>query len=83
MQATGAAVYLALPAVPIERYSDSRNEINDLYQYLIESLKIPMLFEPEKALVPAADFFDTFYHLNTNGRERYTDILLNYLPFNN
>ncbi len=80
MQVCGANVYLALPAIPIEKYSDNRIEINDLYSYLKENLEIPILFSPKTALVPARDFYDTYYHLNTNGRERYTTVLLNHLP---
>ena len=80
MQVCGANVFLALPAIPIEKYSDNRVEINDLYSYLKENLEIPMLFSPKTALVPARDFYDTYYHLNTNGRKRYTTVLLNHLP---
>ena len=79
MQAVGVNVYLALPAVPIESYSENRDEINDIYQYLKENLKIPILFKPRMALAPTTDFFDTFYHLNLIGRQRYTEILVNYL----
>jgi len=79
MQASEANVYLALPAVPIERYSENRDEINDLYKYLKENLNIPILFKPRIALAPTKDFFDTFYHLNLIGRQRYTEILVNYL----
>ncbi|MBU1873736.1 hypothetical protein KJ688_08410 [bacterium] len=80
MKASGVNVYLALPAVPIEKYSENQVEINDLYHYLKENLEIPMLFTPKTALVPAREFYDTFYHLNTNGRKRYTKVLLNHLP---
>jgi len=83
MQASGASVYLALPATPLERYSENREEIEDLYQYLKKNLDIPILFEPETALLPATDFFDTFYHLNTKGRKRYTEILLDHFSINN
>ncbi|MBN2601540.1 MAG: hypothetical protein JXR87_06080 [Candidatus Marinimicrobia bacterium] len=83
MQVSGANVYLALPAIPVEKYSDNRIEINALYGYLKEKLQIPILYSPKTVLVPARDFYDTYYHLNTNGRKRYTKVILNHLPIRN
>ncbi len=75
----GARVYLAFSAVPREKYGSCSSQITGLYDYLQTHLDFPILFEPEETLFSLNDFFDTLYHLNDNGRQRYTEILVNYL----
>ncbi|HDP67000.1 MAG TPA: hypothetical protein ENN20_00690 [Candidatus Marinimicrobia bacterium] len=74
----GARVYLAFPPVPLEKYAANRQEIEELETYLEDNLEIPVLYQPVEVLLPAKEFYDTFYHLNTLGREHYTHIFLNY-----
>ena len=78
-QQIGVQVYLVYSAIPLEKYLSNFDRIWALNQYLKQNLKIPLLFSPDKVLVPAHEFFDTFYHLNSIGRQRYTEILIKYL----
>ena len=78
-QPVGVQVYLVYSAIPLEKYLSNFDRIWALNQYLKQNLKIPLLFSPDKVLVPANEFFDTFYHLNSIGRQRYTEILIKYL----
>ncbi len=78
-QPVGVQVYLVYSAIPLEKYLSNFDRIWALNQYLKQNLKIPLLFSPDKVLVPAHEFFDTFYHLNSIGRQRYTEILIKYL----
>ncbi len=78
-QRSEVQVYLAYSAIPLEQYLSNFDRIYALIEYLKQNLKIPLLFSPDKVLVPASEFFDTYYHLNSIGRQRYTEILIKYL----
>jgi len=78
-QLIGAQVYLAYSAIPLEKYLSNFDRIWALNEHLKQNLKIPLLFTPDKVLVPASEFFDTYYHLNNIGRQRYSEILIKYL----
>ncbi|MGC9364315.1 MAG: hypothetical protein ACP5FZ_07090 [Fidelibacterota bacterium] len=75
---SGVRVCLAFPPVPLEKYAANRQEIEDMEVYLNDNLEIPVLYRPVEVLLPAKEFYDTFYHLNTVGRGHYTHIFLNY-----
>jgi hypothetical protein len=75
-QLIGARVDLAYSAIPLEKYLSNFDRIWVLNGYLKQNLKIPLLFSPDKVLVPVSEFFDTFYHLNQTGRQRYTGLLI-------
>jgi hypothetical protein len=79
VQLIGAQVYLAYSAIPLDKYLSNFDQIWALNEYLNRNLKVPRLFSPDKVLVPASEFFDTYYHLNNIGRQRYTEILIKYL----
>lgn len=74
----GVRVYLAFPPVPLEKYAANQQEIEGLEAYLEANLEIPVLYRPVEVLLPVKEFYDTFYHLNTVGREHYTHIFLHY-----
>lgn len=73
-------VFMAPPAVPVEKFAGNHLQLNDLNQYLKKNLDIPTLFTPKTALMPSNYFYDTYYHLNTVGRGHYTKILLRHFP---
>jgi len=79
LQHSEVRIYLAYSAIPLEKYLSNFDRIWALHEHLKQNLKIPLLFSPDKVLVPASEFFDTFYHLNSVGRQRYTEILIKYL----
>lgn len=79
LEKIGARVYLDFPPVPQEKYPENSRNLMDLCDYFDENLKIPLLLKPGEVKIPANDFYDTFYHLNSIGKKKYTAALIDRL----
>ena len=47
-----------------------------IYEEYFESIGVPLIGEPEMAMLPLDDMFDTIYHPNDAGRQRRTALLV-------
>jgi len=69
-QAKGAEVIMVYPAFIRSQYEQTTEELKILQEYYAE-LPFEVLGKPEDFAYPDSLFFDTVYHLNKNGRERW------------
>jgi len=72
----GVRVFLAFPPVSLEKYPNNRRNIIDMEDYFCQNVEIPLLISPGAVKIPAIKYFNTFYHLNTIGRQQYTSALI-------
>ncbi|MDD3414992.1 MAG: hypothetical protein PHY47_13450 [Lachnospiraceae bacterium] len=76
----GIQVYVLFPPYLDSAYEVNKVTINEVYKSL-ENANVDLLFEPGETKYDSSQFFDTVYHLNDNGRNRYTQLLIE--KFNN
>ena len=69
-QAKGATVYMVYPAFIHSMYEQTKEELAILQDYYAE-LPFEVLGKPEDFAYPDSLFFDTVYHLNKQGREKW------------
>lgn len=69
-----AKVYFDFPCIPEKRYSKSKIEF--AYEHIKNDLKFDIIGNPNEYVFPQTYFFNTFYHLNANGRNARTNILI-------
>jgi hypothetical protein len=70
-----AQAVFSYPAVPVEEYERSRNEIQKLHAALSVQLDMPILHLPEDVVYSRDAFFDSVYHLTRAGAERRSELL--------
>ncbi len=72
-------VFLLFPPISQFHYEQNRKLIDYVYQRLKKELRIPILSSPQDNTYPLSDFFDTVYHLNSQGKSKRTAALLSIL----
>ena len=75
----GAAVYYAFPAYVASEYQLNKSIVDQYEAQFKAQLTCPIINAPNTFVYPDADFFDTAYHLNKNGREKRTDKMIEIL----
>jgi hypothetical protein len=75
----GVNVYYGFPAFPATEYDENKKAIKYFEWKLKKNFKGKILNTPEANLYPENDFYDTIYHLNTEGREKRTQYLIKLL----
>lgn len=75
----GAKVYYTFPAYIESEYKLNKSVIAQYEKQFQEQLKCPIINTPQSFVFPNADFFDTAYHLDKNGREKRTQIMITLL----
>lgn len=78
-KASNARVFLMFPGIFVHDFDRQREQFSDLSRALKDNLEIPILGEPQDFVYPTKMFFDTFYHLNREGRDIRTDRIIQLL----
>ena len=73
-QAKGVTVYMVYPAFIRSMYEQTTEELKILQEYY-SKLPFEVLGKPEDFAYPDSLFFDTVYHLNKEGRKRWSQEL--------
>lgn len=66
----GCKVYMIYPAYPQHIHQELEEELKTLGSFY-EKIEIPIINQIEDVVYPADHFFDSVYHLNKKGRERW------------
>lgn len=69
----GGKVVFMFPPIPDVRYQKNKLQIESIYRQLYSSLKMPILGMPKDYIFPLTYFYNTVYHLNTEGRLARTE----------
>ncbi len=77
-----AEVFYSFPAYPITEFQANKGAINFFEKRIKEKFIGNILNSVEVNLYPEADFFDTVYHLNKNGRAKRSEYLVKTLREN-
>ena len=75
----GAKVFFGFPAYPDVEFKKNKESIKYFEQRIKGNFQGVVLNTPEATVHPEQDFFDTVYHLNTQGREKRTQYLVKLL----
>ena len=70
------SVFISFPPYPQEADDKSKLMFKELYIELSTKTPIPVISIPDNYYFPLEDFFDTFYHLNWEGKKERTRILI-------
>lgn len=73
---TGAMVFFNYPCLIDKQYKKNEKKINSVCDILRENLKIPILSTSLNYVLPEDYFYDTIYHLNTEGRNIRTQKII-------
>lgn len=71
----GSRVYLTYPPLADDAYAIWQQKIETIQQQLKQQLEFPTLLNPDEVVYPAAEFFDTCYHLNARCKSIRTQLL--------
>ena len=71
-----ATVFFAFPAIPEANYYNNKMNIEQLYTRLESKLKSEIILEPQGSIFLLSKFYDTLYHLNSDGRQIMTERIL-------
>ena len=72
----GAIAIFAFPSIPIPQYKNNQLQIEELYIYLTQKLKMAIISNAEDVVYDPELFEDTVYHLNPMGRKLRTASIL-------
>ena len=75
----GAQVYYSFPAYMASEYQLNKAVINQYQAQFQQELKCPILNLPDSFVFPDTYYFDTAYHLNKEGRDKRTAIMIDLL----
>ncbi len=76
VQKRGVKVYYLYPSVSELYVKISLDTIKAIDGRLRQKLNFPILSTPERYIYPIEDFFDTVYHLNAQGREKRSQMVI-------
>jgi len=71
----GVAVYLAMPAYPRSHWERQAAVLGDIEAVLRRRVSAPLLVTAEEAALPDDRFYDTPYHLTTQGAAERSELL--------
>lgn len=69
-------VYVLFPAVIDEAYLSAEEDFYKLSQFLKNEVHTEFISEPGDSAFPLEFFFNTKYHLNRRGREKFTQLII-------
>ena len=75
----GASVYYVFPNHPQTAYDVSKGAIENFSSQMKSKLNCEIINTPETFLFPDKYYFDLLYHLNKEGRQKRTDIMIDLL----
>ncbi len=75
----GAEVYYTFPAYMSSEYQLNKAVIAQYQAQFQQELKCPIINTPESFVFPDTYYFDTAYHLNKEGRDKRTEIMIDIL----
>jgi hypothetical protein len=75
----GAQVFYTFPTYIESEYKLNKSVLNQYENQFKNQLHCPIINTPETFVFPNADYFDTAYHLNKNGREKRTELMIKIL----
>jgi hypothetical protein len=75
----GAQVFYTFPTYIESEYKLNKSVLNQYENQFKNQLHCPIINTPETFVFPNEDFFDTAYHLNKNGREKRTELMIKIL----
>ena len=78
----GAKVYYTFPAYIESEYQLNKSVLEQYENQFKTQLKCPIINTPKTFVFPNTNFFDTAYHLDKNGREKRTKIMIQLLKEN-
>jgi hypothetical protein len=70
------SVYFSFPPIADEEYTINQSDYRNYYNFLKTNLSIKIIGTPEMFTFPKNYFFDSGYHLNSEGRENRTEMLI-------
>lgn len=73
----GVDLFLSYPPIPEARFSQSKDVIAEIHESFQKRLTIPLLNEPDEFVYPLDHFFDTTYHLTSEGGAKRTASVMN------
>lgn len=82
MTQKGIHVFQFYPAYPITEWKKNRQVLEQYITDIENNLNIPQPISAKAFLLPEKYFFDTVFHLNKEGKEKRTDILIEKLTEN-
>src|SRR6185436_6692579 len=71
----GVRVYVTHQPLAESLFRQSERNIRLLETELRQTLTVPILETPEQTMFPPEDFFDTYHHLNPEGRRKRSEQL--------
>jgi hypothetical protein len=74
-----AKVYFLFSNLVDTEYKKNQTQINSYYESLKKELDVEILTTPDQFVYPYEYYYDTINHLNTKGREIYTEKIINIL----
>jgi len=75
----GAIAIFAFPSIPIPQYQNNQLQIEKLYAFLSQKLKMITICTPEETVYAPRFFEDTIDHLNPEGRKLRTSFIIKLL----
>lgn len=75
----GADAVLIFPLIAKFHYRQHREKIDFVYDFLKDSLNMPILNTPQEFTADSRFFFNQKYHLNIEGRRHYNPMIINKL----
>lgn len=80
IQKNNAHCILIFPCIPLEHITEKKlNTLDKLHITLNNDLQFAVIGHPFDSIIPGKFFFDTIYHLNTEGREWNTNRIIHLL----
>lgn len=79
VRAKGAEVYYVFPPLSQSTYDYGRVNIESIAKQIKEKAECKLIGRPTDFVMPDSLFFDSFYHLNAQGRDLRTDKLASFL----
>ena len=73
----GAIVFILFPPYADFAFDQNIKIIQNIYGYLSNNRSIRMLFQPYETKFSRDELYDTVYHLNSQGKKRYTQLVIN------
>lgn len=75
----GVKVFFVFSCLPTEFYDRNKKTINNLHNYLLTNSNIKPICDPKSMTFESKYFMDTLNHLDHNGKDLRTKMLLQYL----
>lgn len=75
------SVYFLFPSYPESEFRLNKKVIMQYADDLKSEMRIPLICSPDDFVFPDSLFYDTVYHLNKEGREKRTNLLIDLIKY--